>query len=100
VRATAVDAARAGWGCRLGDGGGSDWEQQLRLYRVQTGRRPSPPPRVIVLEDDDVLHVAGGGYGIYSAAQRGSDETVPRALQTLQVEVDQIMKVRAGGTGR
>jgi glucosamine--fructose-6-phosphate aminotransferase (isomerizing) len=53
-----------------------------------------------VLEDDDVLHVAGGGYGIYSAAQRGSDETVPRALQTLQVEVDQIMKVRAGGTGR
>jgi glucosamine--fructose-6-phosphate aminotransferase (isomerizing) len=56
---------------------------------------------VVVLEDDDVLHVAGGGYGIYNAGQRGGDETVPRALQTLQVEVDQIMKVRGGpGVGR
>ncbi|KAI8470318.1 MAG: glucosamine--fructose-6-phosphate aminotransferase [Monoraphidium minutum] len=50
--------------------------------------------KVIVLEDDDVLHVAGGGYGIYSAAGGGGGcgATVPRVLQTLQVEVDQIMK--------
>ncbi|GBF90739.1 hypothetical protein Rsub_03040 [Raphidocelis subcapitata] len=47
--------------------------------------------KVLVLEDDDVLHVAGGGYGIYNAANRG-DEAVPRVLQTLQLEVDQIMK--------
>lgn len=48
-----------------------------------------------MLEDDDVLHVAGGGYGIYNLALSGGGEgvTVPRVIQTLQLEVDQIMKV-------
>eukprot|EP00983_Pelagomonas_calceolata_P079931 1154923-Pelagomonas_calceolata.AAC.2 len=27
--------------------------------------------RVIVLEDNDVLHLTGGGYGIYNTAQQG-----------------------------
>jgi glucosamine 6-phosphate synthetase-like amidotransferase/phosphosugar isomerase protein len=48
--------------------------------------------RVIVLEDGDVLHVCGGGWGIYNLGAADVDAAVPRALQTLQVEVDQIMK--------
>uniref|UniRef100_A0A7R9V3S4 glutamine--fructose-6-phosphate transaminase (isomerizing) n=1 Tax=Chlamydomonas euryale TaxID=1486919 RepID=A0A7R9V3S4_9CHLO len=48
--------------------------------------------RVIVLEDNDVLHVTGGGYGIYNTGGQDVDEAVPRVLQTLQMEVEQIMK--------
>lgn len=46
------------------------------------------------MEDNDVLHVVGGGYGIYNTSMTDVEEAVPRVLQTLQVEVDQIMKVR------
>jgi glucosamine--fructose-6-phosphate aminotransferase (isomerizing) len=49
--------------------------------------------RVIVLEDNDVLHIVGGGYGIYNTAQADVETAVPRRLQLLEVEVDQIMKV-------
>jgi hypothetical protein len=48
---------------------------------------------VIVLEDNDVLHIVGGGYGIYNTAQADVETAVPRRLQLLEVEVDQIMKV-------
>lgn len=48
--------------------------------------------RVIVLEDNDVLHIVGGGYGIYNTAQADVETAVPRRLQLLEVEVDQIMK--------
>lgn len=41
---------------------------------------------MIVLENDDVLHLQGGGYGIYNTATGGDvDEAVPRVLLTLQV---------------
>jgi hypothetical protein len=46
-----------------------------------------------VLEDNDVLHMVGGGYGIYNTAQADVETAVPRTLQLLEVEVDQIMKV-------
>jgi len=49
--------------------------------------------RVIVLEDNDVLHMVGGGYGIYNTRQADVETAVPRQLQVLQMEVDQIMKV-------
>uniref|UniRef100_A0A7S0WPK8 glutamine--fructose-6-phosphate transaminase (isomerizing) n=1 Tax=Chlamydomonas leiostraca TaxID=1034604 RepID=A0A7S0WPK8_9CHLO len=48
--------------------------------------------RVIVLEDNDVLHLTAGGYGIYNTSQQDVEEAVPRVLLTLQVEVEQIMK--------
>ncbi|KAL6750133.1 hypothetical protein V8C86DRAFT_2820153 [Haematococcus lacustris] len=48
--------------------------------------------RVIVMEDNDVLHLTGGGYGIYNTSQQDVEEAVPRVLLTLQVEVEQIMK--------
>eukprot|EP00879_Flechtneria_rotunda_P013604 GHRR01014210.1.p1 GENE.GHRR01014210.1~~GHRR01014210.1.p1 ORF type:complete len:690 (+),score=211.83 GHRR01014210.1:228-2297(+) len=48
--------------------------------------------RVIVLEDNDVLHIVGGGYGIYNTRQADVEEAVSRKLQVLQVEVDQVMK--------
>jgi len=44
--------------------------------------------KVVVLEDNDVLHIAGGGFGIYNTAQNDVEEAVPRLLQTLQMEVD------------
>jgi glucosamine--fructose-6-phosphate aminotransferase (isomerizing) len=47
-----------------------------------------------VLEDNDVLHLASGGYGIYNTEQHDVEEAVPRVLLTLQMEVEQIMKVR------
>lgn len=46
-----------------------------------------------MLEDNDVLHIVGGGYGIYNTAQADVETAVPRRLQLLEVEVDQIMKV-------
>lgn len=46
-----------------------------------------------MLEDNDVLHVVGGGYGIYNTRQADVETAVPRRLQVLQLEVDQIMKV-------
>jgi hypothetical protein len=49
--------------------------------------------RVVVLEDNDVLHIVGGGYGIYNTRQADVETAVPRRLQVLQLEVDQIMKV-------
>lgn len=48
--------------------------------------------RVIIMEDNDVLHLTGGGYGIYNTEQQDVEEAVPRVLLTLQVEVEQIMK--------
>ncbi|KXZ56100.1 hypothetical protein GPECTOR_2g982 [Gonium pectorale] len=48
--------------------------------------------RVIVLEDNDVLHLCGGGYGIYNTEGANVEEAVPRVLLTLQLEVEQIMK--------
>jgi len=48
--------------------------------------------RVIVLEDNDVLHLHGGGYGIYNTEHQDVEEAVPRVLHTLQIEVEQIMK--------
>lgn len=53
------------------------------------------PCRVIVLEDNDVLHLSGGGYGIYNTEGANVEEAVPRVLLTLQMEVEQIMKVGA-----
>ena len=49
--------------------------------------------RVIVLEDGDIFHGVGGGYGIYNTAMTDVEEAVPRVLQTLQMEVESIMKV-------
>lgn len=48
---------------------------------------------VIVLEDNDVLHLTGGGYGVYNTEQQDVEEAVPRVLLTLAMEVEQIMKV-------
>jgi hypothetical protein len=48
---------------------------------------------VVVLEDNDVLHIVGGGYGIYNTRQADVETAVPRRLQVLQLEVDQVMKV-------
>lgn len=67
-------------------------------------RRPRllPLRSVIVLEDNDVLHIVGGSYGIYNTSQADVEAAVPRRLQVLQLEVEQIMKVRPreGGTCR
>ena len=57
-------------------------------------RMPHWDFRVIVLEDNDVLHLSGGGYGIFNTEQSDVEEAVTRVLLTLEVEVEQIMKVR------
>ena len=73
--------------------------------------RPSPavpslaPCRVVVLEDGDLVHLQGGGYSVYNLAQMhdgsgtpdAASREVSRALQTLEMEVSQIMKVRGRG---
>lgn len=48
--------------------------------------------KVIVMEDNDILHVCGGGYGIFNAANANVDNAVHRVVQTLEIEVSQIMK--------
>ena len=43
--------------------------------------------RVIVLEDDDVVHLCAGRYGIFNAGHHDRMSAVPRELQTLEMEV-------------
>lgn len=52
-----------------------------------------------MLEDGDLLHLRLGGYGIYNLKSANGDEAVPRVLLTLQMEVEQIMKVGGAGWG-
>lgn len=47
--------------------------------------------KVVVLEDQDVLHLHGGSYELVNATENAS-VVVSRALQTLEMEVSQIMK--------
>ena len=42
---------------------------------------------VIVLEDDDVVHLCAGRYGIFNAGHQDRGSAVPRELQTLEMEV-------------
>jgi len=48
--------------------------------------------QVVYLEDDDLVHVVGGAYGIFNAGMKKNLEAVPRSIQMLQMEVAQIMK--------
>lgn len=71
-----------------------------------------------MLEDSDLVHLKDGAYTLFNAAERRAEEeasagasagagaggtprrrqlpAVQRALQTLEMEVGQIMKVRRG----
>lgn len=51
---------------------------------------------MVVLEDNDVLHARQGAWGIFNAKFTDRHAAVPRALETLDMEVAQIMK---GGCG-
>ncbi len=66
--------------------------------------RPAPPAtslcRVIYLEDNDIVHMKGGEYTVFNWSDVDSPSVeVRRTIQTLTMEVSQIMKVRlpAGG---
>ena len=50
--------------------------------------------RVVVLEDNDVVHLREGAYGIFNSlvTEQELHVAVPRALETLNMEVSQIMK--------
>ena len=48
--------------------------------------------RVIVLEDNDVVHLCKGAYGIFNVGHSDRTLAVPRVLQTLEMEVNHIMK--------
>ncbi|KAH0629814.1 hypothetical protein JD844_012213 [Phrynosoma platyrhinos] len=52
--------------------------------------------RVIFLEDDDIAAVAEGKLSIHRLERSASDDP-SRAIQTLQMELQQIMKVLLGG---
>lgn len=48
--------------------------------------------RVIVLEDDDIVHLKHGNYSIFNVRNECHETEVPRALLTLEMEVNSIMK--------
>lgn len=48
--------------------------------------------KVIVMEDNDVLHVCQGGYGIFNADNANQNSAVHRVVQTLKIELEQIKK--------
>lgn len=48
--------------------------------------------KVVVLEDDDVLHLRHGAWGIFNAKNTSVLSAVPRELETLDMEVANIMK--------
>lgn len=56
---------------------------------------PRPPCRVIYLEDNDIVHMKGGEYTVFNWSDVDSPSVeVRRTIQTLTMEVSQIMKVR------
>lgn len=46
----------------------------------------------MVLEDDEVLHLRHGAWGIFNAKNASVLTAVPRELETLDMEVTNIMK--------
>lgn len=48
---------------------------------------------MIYLEDNDLVHLRGGSYTVYNFGAGESPEEVRRTVQTLTMEVSQIMKV-------
>ena len=48
--------------------------------------------KVIVMEDNDVLHICQGGYGIFNADNSNKESAVHRVVQTLEIEMEQIKK--------
>lgn len=53
--------------------------------------------RVIYLEDNDIVHMKGGEYTVFNWSDVDSPSVeVRRTIQTLTMEVGQIMKVRVG----
>ena len=60
---------------------------------------PPPPCRVIYLEDNDIVHMKGGEYTVYNWSDVDSPSVeVRRTIQTLTMEVSQIMKVGGGSS--
>lgn len=45
-----------------------------------------------MLEDNDVVHLCKGAYGIFNVGHTDRSLAVPRVLQTLEMEVNHIMK--------
>ncbi len=45
-----------------------------------------------MLEDNDVVHLCKGAYGIFNVGHSDRTLAVPRVLQTLEMEVNHIMK--------
>ena len=45
-----------------------------------------------MLEDNDVVHLCKGAYGIFNVGHPDRSLAVPRVLQTLEMEVNHIMK--------
>ena len=81
------------------------------MWNVHDGNMPAGSPsaclscwqgkaawghRVVVLEDSDVLHLRHGAWGIFNA-KHAENTAVSRALETLDMEVANIMK---GGCAR
>jgi hypothetical protein len=53
---------------------------------------------VIYLEDNDIVHMKGGEYTVFNWSDVDSPSVeVRRTIQTLTMEVSQIMKVRGQG---
>jgi len=48
--------------------------------------------KVIYLEDNDVLHVCQGNYGIFNTDNSDLDSAVPRLVHTLELEIEEIKK--------
>jgi len=48
--------------------------------------------QVVYLEDNDLVHMVGGAYGIFNVSMQESNEAVPRNISELEMEVAQIMK--------
>eukprot|EP00741_Cyanophora_paradoxa_P021509 tig00021357_g20765.t1 len=50
--------------------------------------------RVLILEDDDVVHIGPGEFGLFRLCRTGASPTGPlsRVISTLEMEVSQIMK--------
>lgn len=53
---------------------------------------------MIYLEDNDIVHMKGGEYTVFNWSDVDSPSVeVRRTIQTLTMEVSQIMKVRGAG---
>ncbi|KAK9805778.1 hypothetical protein WJX73_008652 [Symbiochloris irregularis] len=88
----AVTRGRSSWGSMDGSGKRAATGALECFIASDASAVVEHTKQVIVMEDNDLVHLQDGDYQVFNAAAEERRNTVPRVLLTLTMEVSQIMK--------